>query len=175
MWPLRVTGKRSRTRERSPLSRTGGFVRGAIAHRSVAFARVCGRAGGPSRGQDARPPFGPPKLGWGDGCQQGVVPRRTMIQVTPHMRILVAVDPADFRKGIDGLARICREALKQDPFAGGVFVFRNTAGSRYLCKTIRPHQGRAVVRPRPGDIGSGERAKVELRPHQSNRRSRGPR
>ena len=27
-----------------------------------------------------------------------------MIQITPQMRILVAVEPADFRKGIDGLA-----------------------------------------------------------------------
>ena len=41
------------------------------------------------------------------------------------MRILVAVEAADFRKGIDGLARVCKEALKQDPFAGAVFVFRN--------------------------------------------------
>lgn len=48
-----------------------------------------------------------------------------MIQVTPQMRILVAVEPADFRKGIDGLARICKDALKQDPFGGAVFVFRN--------------------------------------------------
>jgi len=48
-----------------------------------------------------------------------------MIQVTPQMRILVAVEPADFHKGIDGLARLCTEALKRDPFGGGVFVFRN--------------------------------------------------
>ena len=48
-----------------------------------------------------------------------------MIQLTPHMRILVAVEPADFRKGIDGLARMCREALNSDPFSGGVFVFTN--------------------------------------------------
>ena len=48
-----------------------------------------------------------------------------MIQVTPHMHILVAVEPADFRKGIDGLARVCKEVLKQDPFRGWVFVFRN--------------------------------------------------
>lgn len=48
-----------------------------------------------------------------------------MIQVTPQMRILVAVEPADFRKGIDGLARLCKEALKRDPFCGSVFVFRN--------------------------------------------------
>ena len=47
-----------------------------------------------------------------------------MIQVTPQMRILVAVEPADFRRGIDGLAKLCREALG-DPFGGTVFVFRN--------------------------------------------------
>jgi len=48
-----------------------------------------------------------------------------MIQVTPQMRILVAVEPVDFRKGIDGLARVCREELQRDPFCGWVFVFRN--------------------------------------------------
>jgi transposase len=48
-----------------------------------------------------------------------------MIQVTPQMRILVAIEPADFRKGIDGLARVCREALRSDPFSGCVFVFGN--------------------------------------------------
>jgi len=48
-----------------------------------------------------------------------------MIQVTPQMRILVAVEPADFRKGIDGLACLCRETLRQDPFNGYVFVFGN--------------------------------------------------
>ena len=41
------------------------------------------------------------------------------------MRILVAVEAADFRKGIDGLARLCQEALSHDPFTGWVFVFRN--------------------------------------------------
>ena len=34
-----------------------------------------------------------------------------MIQLTPHMRVLVAVEPADFRCGIDGLARLCRQEL----------------------------------------------------------------
>ena len=48
-----------------------------------------------------------------------------MLQITPQMKILVAVDPADFRKGIDGLVRLCRDSLEQDPFAGAVFVFRN--------------------------------------------------
>ncbi len=48
-----------------------------------------------------------------------------MMQLTPHMRILVATEPADFRKGIDGLARVCHVQLNQDPFQGTVFVFRN--------------------------------------------------
>ena len=48
-----------------------------------------------------------------------------MIQITPQMRILVALEPADFRRGIDGLARLCKEVLQQDPFGGCVFVFRN--------------------------------------------------
>ena len=48
-----------------------------------------------------------------------------MIQITPQMRILVAVEPADFRKGIDGLARLCRIELQADPFSGTAFVFRN--------------------------------------------------
>lgn len=48
-----------------------------------------------------------------------------MIQLTPQMRILVGVEPIDFRKGIDGLARACREVFQADPFSGWLFVFRN--------------------------------------------------
>jgi len=48
-----------------------------------------------------------------------------MLQITPQMKIRVAVEPADFRRGIDGLARLCQQALDEDPFAGTVFVFRN--------------------------------------------------
>ena len=48
-----------------------------------------------------------------------------MIQITPQMRVMVAIEPADFRKGIDGLARVCKDVLRHDPFSGWVFVFRN--------------------------------------------------
>jgi hypothetical protein len=48
-----------------------------------------------------------------------------MIQITPQMRVVAAVDPVDFRRGIDGLARLCKDVLKHDPFSGWVFVFRN--------------------------------------------------
>ena len=48
-----------------------------------------------------------------------------MIQVTPQMRVLLASEPADFRNGIDGLARLCRDVLAEEPFSGVVFGFRN--------------------------------------------------
>jgi len=48
-----------------------------------------------------------------------------MIQITPQMRILLAIEPVDFRKGIDGLAGVCRNILDEDPFAGYLFVFTN--------------------------------------------------
>jgi transposase len=50
-----------------------------------------------------------------------------MLQITPHMRILVAVEPIDFRAGIDGLVAACRKRLQADPFSGALFVFSNRA------------------------------------------------
>lgn len=48
-----------------------------------------------------------------------------MIQITPHMRIYLCIAPVDFRKGIDGLAQVCRGILDKDPFSGSMFIFRN--------------------------------------------------
>ena len=48
-----------------------------------------------------------------------------MIQVAPQMRILVAIEAVDLRKGIDGLAQLCREKLGADPFSGCLFIFRS--------------------------------------------------
>jgi len=48
-----------------------------------------------------------------------------MIQITPHMRIFAGLELIDFRKGMDGLAGICRNIYKQDPFSGWMFVFCN--------------------------------------------------
>lgn len=56
-----------------------------------------------------------------------------MIQIAPQMRILVAVERVDFRNGIDGLARVCKEVLKSDPFSGCLFVFRNRRGTAIKC------------------------------------------
>lgn len=48
-----------------------------------------------------------------------------MLQITPQMKVLVAIEPVDFRNGIDGLAAFCKSSLGQDPFTGIMFVFRN--------------------------------------------------
>ena len=52
-----------------------------------------------------------------------------MIQIAPQFRILVAIEPIDGRKGIDALARLCREKLAADPFSGCMFIFRTRRGS----------------------------------------------
>jgi transposase len=56
-----------------------------------------------------------------------------MIQITPQMRILVATAAVDFRKGIDGLAALCRQQLQADPFSGALFVFRNRRATAIKC------------------------------------------
>jgi len=52
-----------------------------------------------------------------------------VIQISPQMRILVAVEAVDGRKGIDSLARLCQEKLAADPFSGCVFIFRSRRGT----------------------------------------------
>ena len=58
-----------------------------------------------------------------------------MLQLTPQSRIFVATEPVDFRKGIDGLAAVCRQVLGDNPLEGAVYVFRNRAGTalKLLC------------------------------------------
>jgi len=63
------------------------------------------------------------------GVHQGILGKGIMLQVTPQMRILLSVKAVDFRKGIDGLAGVCRHILRMDPFSGFVFVFRNRRGT----------------------------------------------
>jgi transposase len=58
-----------------------------------------------------------------------------MIHITSQMRVLVAIESVDGRKGIDSLARVCQEKLSEDPFSGCVFIFRSRSGTsiRLLC------------------------------------------
>jgi transposase len=48
-----------------------------------------------------------------------------MIQITPHQKLWLAIKPADFRRGIDGLAALCRQQLNENPHSGHLFIFTN--------------------------------------------------
>ena len=74
-----------------------------------------------------------------------------MIQITPQMRILVAVEPVDGRKGIDSLARLCQERLLTDPFSGCLFEWPRDCTAKGRRKSPRsdhpffsPSEGQAV-------------------------------
>lgn len=81
-----------------------------------------------------------------------------MLQITPQMRILVALEPVDLRKGIDGLAELCREKLSADPFSGCLFVFRSRRattikllrydGQGFILAQKRLSKGRFVLWPK---------------------------
>lgn len=90
-----------------------------------------------------------------------------MMQLTPQMRILVAVEPVDFRAGIDGLCRKCRQVLRADPLSGAVFVFRNRRATAikilaydgqgfWLCHK-RLSAGKFAHWPRSADVGATSR------------------
>jgi transposase len=53
-----------------------------------------------------------------------------VIAVPPGVRVLLAPRPVDFRKGMDGLAVLVQRALRADPFAGEVFIFRPKRANR---------------------------------------------
>jgi transposase len=44
-------------------------------------------------------------------------------------RVWIAMGHTDMRKGMQGLALIVQQALRRDPFAGDLYVFRGRAGS----------------------------------------------
>ena len=53
-----------------------------------------------------------------------------MIAVASGLRVLIAIRPVDFRKGMDGLAAVVKEHLRADPFSGAIFVFRAKRADR---------------------------------------------
>lgn len=48
-----------------------------------------------------------------------------MLQLSPQMKLLIAVKSIDFRKGIDAIVSLCQQQLLSDPFSGVVFAFCN--------------------------------------------------
>ena len=54
-----------------------------------------------------------------------------MIQITPHMRILLAFEPVDFHRGIDGLAATVPPGAGQRSAGRYAFRFPVAAWSRH--------------------------------------------
>jgi transposase len=53
-----------------------------------------------------------------------------VLSVPSALHIFLAVEPADMRKGFDGLAQLVRERIVADPLSGHLFVFRNRRRDR---------------------------------------------
>lgn len=53
-----------------------------------------------------------------------------MISIPAGVRVLLATQPVDFRRGAHGLAALAAEVLGEDPFSGAVLVFRAKRGDR---------------------------------------------
>lgn len=66
-----------------------------------------------------------------------------MLIPTPS-RILLATEPVDFRKSIDGLAALVAVALGESALSGTMFVFRNRTGTA-LKLLVWSHGGFVLV------------------------------
>ncbi|RYM02954.1 transposase [Sphingobium indicum] len=76
------------------------------------------------------------------------------------LKVLVATQPVDFRKGMVGLASLVQRELRLDPFSGMLFIFRARRADRIkllvwdgtglVLVTKRLHDGKFRW-PRPGD------------------------
>lgn len=53
-----------------------------------------------------------------------------MIALAGDMKVVVATQPVDFRRGINGLVALITPALAADPYCGDIFVFRPKRGDR---------------------------------------------
>jgi transposase len=51
-----------------------------------------------------------------------------VLSLPPSVKVYLALDPVDMRKGVDALANVVRSALGQEPMSGHLFVFRGRRG-----------------------------------------------
>lgn len=57
-----------------------------------------------------------------------------MISFGAEVRVFVATQPVDFRKGVHGLVALVADGLGGQPYSGDVFVFRSKRSHRLsLC------------------------------------------
>lgn len=87
-----------------------------------------------------------------------------MLQLIPSAIIYVATISVDFRKGVDGLASVCKNNLSIDPFSGAFFLFYNRSRTTFkilfydgegFCLYIkRLSQGRFQYKPELDETSS---------------------
>jgi transposase len=71
-----------------------------------------------------------------------------VIGVSPNgVKIMVAMQPADFRRGMNGLVALVASALAADPHCGDMFVFRAKRLARLRCIYW---DGSGIIRKRTG-------------------------
>src|SRR5205085_5948811 len=79
-----------------------------------------------------------------------------MIPISSGVRVWLAVGRTDMRRGMNGLALQVQEALRRDPHAGELYVFRGARGNLIkvlwhdglgmsLCRFIWPSLANGVV------------------------------
>ena len=85
-----------------------------------------------------------------------------MITIRPDLKVLIAAQPVDFRKGMDALAGRVAECLSENPYAGTIFVFRSKRtdrvkilafdGTGLILATKRLEEGRFTWPPIQGGV-----------------------
>lgn len=85
-----------------------------------------------------------------------------MLTLSPTVRIYVAAEAVDLRRGFDGLAAATRHILRQDPLSGHLFCFINRRRNRIkillwqpsgfllLYKRLERGRLRCPLQPAPG-------------------------
>ena len=53
-----------------------------------------------------------------------------MLSISRTTRVFLATEPTDMRKGFDGLFALVENVIREDPFSGHLFVFRNRRRDR---------------------------------------------
>ena len=66
-----------------------------------------------------------------------------MLTLPPSVRIWLATEPVDLRKGFDGLSTIVRQQWQKDVFAGHLFVFLGKRHDR--CKVLLWDRGGMAI------------------------------
>lgn len=53
-----------------------------------------------------------------------------MLTLPPSVRLFLCAQPTDMRRGFDSLAQMVQTLLRQDPYSGHIFIFKNRRADR---------------------------------------------